>query len=165
MISRPLTKSDSRAQKKFPWKHMKRSFQVYLFINEGPWYHSGIERLRCTRGYNYFYPQIFPYLLDRPLYFEVGRWHISRFSKSFFPQSFAHCKSSIVPQKYLITLKCFYPTEVFVSHVAREGKELFSTHFGMAHMTIYLLELKRKHLKFLEPDGSVPSITNFRNRI
>lgn len=39
-------------------------------------------------------------------------------------------------------------------------KDLFSTHFGMAHMvlTIYLLELK-KHLKFLEPEGSVLSIT------
>lgn len=41
-----------------------------------------------------------------------------------------------------------------------EGKDLFSTYFGMAHMilTIYLLELK-KCLKFLEPDGSVLSIT------
>lgn len=41
-----------------------------------------------------------------------------------------------------------------------EGKDLFSTYFGMAHMilTINLLELK-KRLKFLEPDGSVLSIT------
>lgn len=41
-----------------------------------------------------------------------------------------------------------------------EGKDLFSTYFGMAHMilTINLLELK-KRLKFLEPDASVLSIT------
>lgn len=40
-----------------------------------------------------------------------------------------------------------------------EGKR-FSTYFGMAHMilTIYLLEPK-KRLKFLEPEGSVLSIT------
>lgn len=49
--------------------------------------------------------------------------------------------------------------------MAREGRDLFSTYFGMAHMTIYLLELKKTHLKFLEPDGSVPSVTDFRNRI
>lgn len=54
---------------------------------------------------------------------------------------------------------CFYPTDVcFTRGLWR--KDLFSTYFGMAHMilTIYLLEPK-KHLKFLEPEDSVLSIT------
>lgn len=54
---------------------------------------------------------------------------------------------------------CFYPTDVcFTRGLWR--KDLFSTCFGMAHMflTIYLLEPK-KHLKFLEPEDSVLSIT------
>lgn len=49
--------------------------------------HDIIQALRDydVQETNYFYPQIFPYLLDSPLYFEVGRWHISRFTESFYP--------------------------------------------------------------------------------
>lgn len=133
-------------------------FQVCLLTNEGPWYHSETERLRCTKDYFYFYPQIFPCLLASPLYSETGRWHISRFSKSF--------SQSCWLQEQYHSLDILDSSNVLLSHWSLfqtwfvKEKDLFSTYFGMAHMilTIYLLEPK-KHLKFLELEGSVRSIT------
>lgn len=48
-------------------------FQVCLLTNERSWYHSGTEKLRCTKDCFYFYPQIFPCLLAVPLYLEMRR--------------------------------------------------------------------------------------------
>lgn len=85
-----------------------------------------------------------------------GTWR--GFSESSRP-NWADCRSSVVPQTYSITQCAFTPLDVcFIRGLWR--KDLFSTYFGMAHMilTIYLLEPK-KHLKFLEPEDSVLSIT------
>lgn len=116
------------------------------------------QRLRCTKDYFYFYPQIFPYLFAIPLCLEMGRWHMRGFSESSSP-SWADCKSSAALQTCSITQHAFNPADVcFTPGLWR--KDLFSTYFGMAHMilTIYLLEPK-KHWKFLEPEDSVLSIT------
>lgn len=159
MISQPLTERDKavQLQNEFPWKCVKFGVLRFAFW---PMEDHGIikgQTLWCTKDYFYFYPQIFPYLFANPLGLEMGRWHMGGFSESSSP-NWADCKSSAAPQIYSITQRAFTPDVCFTRGLWR--KDLFSTCFGMAHMflTIYLLEPK-KHLKFLEPEDSVLSIT------
>lgn len=93
-------KGQCQIQNEFPWKRVKCNFFRFAFWPTKD--HDIIQglRLRCTKDHFYFYPQIFPCLLDSPLYLEMGRWHMSRFSKSFFPPQFSslqeRCRSSEV---------------------------------------------------------------------
>lgn len=142
------------------WVSLKISevqlFLVCLLTNEGLWYHSGTERLRYTKDYFYFYPQILPCLLAIPLNWKWGDGtsaHLVRVSLTVMLTTRA------VLLLRCTTLTCFYATEVCFTCGLRRKKDLFSTYFGMAHMilTTYLPEPK-KHLKFLESEGSVLSI-------
>lgn len=122
MISQPLTERDKvlQIQNEFPWKCAK--FSVFRFAFWPMKDHDIIQgqRLRCTKDYWYFYPQIFPDLFAIPLCLEMGRWHMRGFSESSSP-SWADCMSSGTLRQYSITQRAFTPL-MFVSHVVCEGK-------------------------------------------
>lgn len=143
------------------WASLKMS-EVQLFLdclltNERPWYHSGTERLWYTKDYFHFYPQIFPCLLAIPLNWKWGDGtsaHLAGVSLTVMLTTravlFLRC----------ITITCFYATEVCFTCGLRR-KKIYSAHTLEWHTWFCNIpsRTKKKHLKFLESEGSVLSIT------
>lgn len=123
MISQPLTKRDKvvQIQNEFPWKCLKCNFFTLAFW---PWYHSGTERLRYTKDYFYFYPQIFPCLLAIHLNWKWGDGtsaHLVRVSLTVMLITRA------VLLLRCITLTCFYATEVWFT-CGLQRKKIYLAH-------------------------------------